>query len=243
MGLIWGVLGAIVIAVVARLISEDVKDWLSWIPRHLIRRAVSHLPEAERERLEEEWSSHVNDMPGVFAKIYVAYGYLAAARSISKFVMSGSSPNFAETFQKATLRTFGSLGAAALLVFFMPLMVFVALCIKVESRGPVFSRIAVKIDDGSALQLILFRSMYVDRAHSTVFGDVTRVGAFIRKAHLDVIPLLFNVLTGDVPLAQHPFVYFIRLDFYDLLEKLSNKMTRNLRLLRRLWVALRKRFD
>jgi len=79
-GLIWGVLisllgmaGAIVIAIVAPLISEDVKDWLSWIPGNLIRRAVSHLPEAERERLEEEWSSHVNDMPGALAKIYVAW--------------------------------------------------------------------------------------------------------------------------------------------------------------------------
>jgi hypothetical protein len=241
-GLIWGVLGAIVIAVVARIISEDVKDWLSWIPRHLIRRAVSHLPEAERERLEEEWSSHVNDMPGVFAKIYVAYGYLSAAKSISKFVMSGSSPNFAETFQKATLRTLDSLGAAALLVFFMPLMVFVALCIKVESRGPVFSRIAI-IDDGSALQLTLFRSMYVDRVQPTDFDDVTRVGAVIRTLSLDWLPILLNVLSGDVSLARHPLVYLIRIEFYDLFGKLFNKMNRNLRLLRRLWFALRKRFD
>jgi hypothetical protein len=167
-GLIWGaliallgVLGAIVIAVVARLISEDVKDWLSWIPGNLIRRAVSHLPEAERKRLEEEWSSHVNDMPGIFAKIYVAYGYLSAARSISKFLISGRSPNFVDTLQEATRRTLDFLGATALLVFYMPLIIFVALCIKAESRGPVFCRMAEIDDDGSALHLIRFRTAYI----------------------------------------------------------------------------------
>ena len=188
MGLIWGVLisllgmaGAIVIAIVAPLISEDVKDWLSWIPGNLIRRAVSHLPEAERERLEEEWSSHVNDMPGALAKIYVAYGYLSAARSISKFVTSGRNPSFAETLQEATLRTFDFLGAAAMLVFFMPLIVIVALCIKAESLGPVFCRVVYIDDDGSALPLVQFRTAYIDRIPSTDFDNVTRVGAVLRS--------------------------------------------------------------
>src|SRR5437879_1569200 len=89
MGLIWaamisvcGVVGAIAIAVASRLLSDDAKEWLPWITRHLIERAVARLPESEREKRWEEWNSDVNEWPGNLAKVYRALGYLFAARAI-----------------------------------------------------------------------------------------------------------------------------------------------------------------
>ena len=51
-----GVIGAILIPVTARVLGDDVKEWLPWITKRLVDRAVSRLPEEERGRFEEEWS-------------------------------------------------------------------------------------------------------------------------------------------------------------------------------------------
>ena len=70
-GLIWGVVlsilglvAPILIPATARLVADDAKEWLSWITSRLIERAVSRLPESERERYEQEWWGHVNEWPG-----------------------------------------------------------------------------------------------------------------------------------------------------------------------------------
>jgi hypothetical protein len=89
MGLIWGaiifvfgLIGAIASTIVARLLSDDAKEWLPWITRRLIERAVDRLPESQREKRREEWNSDVNEWPGNMAKVYRAWGFLSAARKI-----------------------------------------------------------------------------------------------------------------------------------------------------------------
>src|SRR6516164_11799662 len=103
MGLIWatiisvfGILGAIIIAVAGRVLSDDFKEWLPWITRHLIERAVSRLPENEREKRREEWESDVNEWPGNLAKVYRAWGYLSAARAINHIAMPKEIPQLTE---------------------------------------------------------------------------------------------------------------------------------------------------
>jgi hypothetical protein len=100
MGLIWdtiisvfGLVVAIAIAVAGRLLSDDAKEWLPWITRHLIERAVARLPENEREKRREEWNSDVNEWPGNLAKVYRVWGYLSAARAIRHMVLSGETPH------------------------------------------------------------------------------------------------------------------------------------------------------
>jgi hypothetical protein len=97
MGLIWGTIitvfglvGAIAIAVVGRLLSEDAKEWLPWITRHLIERAVARLPENEREDRRVEWTSDVNKWPGNLAKVYRAY--LSAAKAIHHIAVTPEHP-------------------------------------------------------------------------------------------------------------------------------------------------------
>jgi exopolysaccharide biosynthesis polyprenyl glycosylphosphotransferase len=93
------------------------------------------------------------------------------------------------------------------LVFISPLMMLIALLIKLESKGPVFySQVRVGLD-GKPFDMIKFRSMRTDAEKET--GPVwataddprkTRLGSFLRKTSLDEFPQFINVLLGDMSL-------------------------------------------
>jgi lipopolysaccharide/colanic/teichoic acid biosynthesis glycosyltransferase len=91
----------------------------------------------------------------------------------------------------------------------LPLYPFIALAIRLESKGPIFfrqKRVGRVTDSGTTFfNMAKFRSMRADA--ETVSGPVwavdddpriTRVGRFLRKARLDELPQLFNVLAGQM---------------------------------------------
>ncbi len=93
------------------------------------------------------------------------------------------------------------------LTLLSPLLLLIALVIKLTSRGPVFYRQERCGLNGKPFQMLKFRSMRVDAEHHT--GAVwaqkddprrTRLGAFLRKTSLDELPQLINVLLGDMSL-------------------------------------------
>ena len=101
-------------------------------------------------------------------------------------------------------RAFDLAAAAAILLVAWPVMLLTAVAIRLESRGPVIYRQERVGMNGQPFRLMKFRSMNVleadDSPNWTRQNDprVTRVGAFIRKTHLDELPQLFNVLKGDM---------------------------------------------
>jgi|SRR5579862_648484 len=99
-------------------------------------------------------------------------------------------------------RLFDLLLALLLLLLFGPLMLAVALSVKLSSKGPVLFRQKRVGKDGHEFQLLKFRSMRQGCAGPKVTrtGDprITAVGQIIRKWKLDELPQLFNVVRGDM---------------------------------------------
>jgi len=102
-------------------------------------------------------------------------------------------------------RVFDRLFAFGALTALAPLMLVIAVMVKLSSPGPVFFRQKRKGIDGNQFEIYKFRSMKV---HAEVAGKVTQatrrdpritaVGAFLRRTSLDELPQFINVLRGEM---------------------------------------------
>jgi lipopolysaccharide/colanic/teichoic acid biosynthesis glycosyltransferase len=119
--------------------------------------------------------------------------------------------------------------SAFLFILFLPIIVIVAICIKLDSPGPIFADTPQRVGkNGKLFKMYKFRSM-IQNAHELLRTDpefvklfneyknssyklkndprITRVGRFIRKHSLDEIPQFLNVLWGDMSLVG-PRAYY-----------------------------------
>lgn len=103
-------------------------------------------------------------------------------------------------------RAFDMLAAGLGLLLLSPVLLVIAVAVKVDSPGPVLYRGVRVGKDGRSFNMLKFRTMVVDAERlggtSTAEGDprITRVGAFIRRYKLDEFPQLINVFRGDMSL-------------------------------------------
>lgn len=98
----------------------------------------------------------------------------------------------------------------------LPLIVLIALLIKLDSKGPVFYRGERVGQFGKRFKIFKFRTMFENPdqigASSTADDDprITKVGSFLRKYKLDELPQLINVLKGEMsfvgPRPQVPWI-------------------------------------
>lgn len=110
------------------------------------------------------------------------------------------------SWRMATKRLGDIVVAATGIVILAPVFAAIALSIRIEDGGPVLYR-QVRIGRaGEPFEIDKFRSMTLDPKGAglplTIAGDprVTRVGGFLRRAKLDELPQLFNVLWGEMSL-------------------------------------------
>lgn len=101
-------------------------------------------------------------------------------------------------------RALDQLVGSCALVIFSPLMLVIAVLVKLISRGPVFFKQERVSFDGSRFYIVKFRTMYVDAEKNgpgwTTPGDdrVTPLGRILRSTSLDELPQLLSVLRGDM---------------------------------------------
>jgi len=116
-----------------------------------------------------------------------------------------------------------------LIIFFSPIILVVAIAIRLDSKGPIFADTPERVGrNGKTFKMYKFRSM-VENAHellrqnpkfSRLYQDykhgsyklkddprITRIGRIIRKHSLDEVPQFFNILQGEMSLVG-PRAYY-----------------------------------
>lgn len=98
----------------------------------------------------------------------------------------------------------------------LPVLI-IALCIKIDSKGPVIFKQERLGKDGKCFTMYKFRSMRTDaEADGPKWAEkeddrCTKVGAFLRKTRLDELPQFWNILKGEMslvgPRPERPFFY------------------------------------
>ena len=97
-------------------------------------------------------------------------------------------------------RFFDVIFALLLLLPLLPVMLLVAIAIKLDSKGPVIFKQIRSGKNNKEFMLYKFRSMSCnnDVYDKSKEDQVTKVGRFIRKTSLDELPQLFNIIKGEM---------------------------------------------
>jgi len=126
-------------------------------------------------------------------------------------------------------RVFDIAAAAFGLLLLSPLFLFVAILIKLDSRGPIFFRQERIGRDFRPFFIYKFRTMVENAAQIgsviTYGGDprITRIGRFLRKTKIDELAQLINVVKGEMsmvgPRPEVPrYVEMFRQDYEEILK-------------------------
>lgn len=102
-------------------------------------------------------------------------------------------------------RVMDTIIALAMLLVLSPLLLALAIWVKLDSKGPIIFKQKRIGKDGTPYNMYKFRSMVQNAQNigTGVFsfaGDprITRAGAFLRKTSLDELPQLWNIVKGDM---------------------------------------------
>lgn len=179
------------------------------IEREGIRRVYLALPRELQGRLEGLYGELLNlpvdviwvpdlaHLP-LLNPSYSAIGPLPALYLNETLMSSQPAASLAKTVVERCL-------AALALVLLAPLLLLIAVAVKLSSPGPVLFRQQRHGWNGRIIEIWKFRTMYQhqdDQVRQASRHDprVTPVGRLLRRSSLDELPQLFNVLRGDMAL-------------------------------------------
>ena len=185
------------------------EELLELARRGMLDQLIVALPLVQQERLNkiiEELSAGAIDiciMPREFLVLRDRYrvNYIGSLPVLS--VWQQPVRDFDGILKEIQDRLLALLGIIAL----SPVLLFTALAIKLESKGPILFRQKRFGFNNLEIEVLKFRSMYTDRqdmtgGERTRQGDprVTAVGRIIRRTSIDELPQLWNVLRGEMSL-------------------------------------------
>jgi exopolysaccharide biosynthesis polyprenyl glycosylphosphotransferase len=204
------------------------EDLASVIEGHRVDRVIIAFSRSSHEQLLESIRA-CRDAGVTVDVVPRLFEFLDGVRALDQVggmpLLSIGAPMLTST-SMAAKRVLDVLGSALLIALFSPLMLAIAIAIKLESRGPAFFRQPRAGRAHTSFHLIKFRSMYVDaelrKAEMDKLNEstdgvmfkirrdprITRVGYFLRRSSLDELPQLFNVLRGEMSLVgPRPLIF------------------------------------
>lgn len=129
-------------------------------------------------------------------------------------------------------RIFDLLFSVVFIIFLLPILLLIAVLIKIDSRGPILYR-NVRIGlNGKTLKLYKFRTMRLDSSEIgteaiwKLHDDprITIIGRFLRVTGLDEIPFIFNIVNGDLSLVGPRPANPYEVEHYSATQKLRLKI-------------------
>ncbi len=156
----------------------------------------------------------------IVPRYFEVFGGGAEVHTLEGIPLVGLRPTRLSRSSRFLKRAFDFTAAALSLLVLAPLFATVALCIKLESKGPVFFRQVRRGANGSTFRIYKFRTMVAEAeekkaevVHLNMHRDrdprmtkipndprVTRVGRFLRRSSIDELPQLINVIKGEMSL-------------------------------------------
>jgi exopolysaccharide biosynthesis polyprenyl glycosylphosphotransferase len=116
-------------------------------------------------------------------------------------------PELMPEWEKKLKRLMDIIVSLLILLLSVPITILTSIAIKIDSKGPIFFKQERLGQNGKPFKVLKFRSMIVDAEKHTgpVWSQkndprVTRMGRFVRKARIDEIPQMYNVLKGEMSL-------------------------------------------
>jgi lipopolysaccharide/colanic/teichoic acid biosynthesis glycosyltransferase len=213
--------GSIIGSIVSRAIADELKAWNPTLVDKLTSIAIKRLPPDHRERFAEEWESDLDSIPGGISKVLYAFGLIQAAGRIS---VQFKSRAFSSRNTLAR-RCLDLLAGAFCFIASLPVMVLIAVAIKVTSPGPIISSEECIGKNGTRFMIRRFRTSYInsreilaefvhnnpeilkqwmEEGRITNDPRVTRVGRFLLRTTIAEIPQFWNVLRGEMSLIGLP---------------------------------------
>jgi exopolysaccharide biosynthesis polyprenyl glycosylphosphotransferase len=149
-------------------------------------------------------------------QVFDALGPSVEIDDVEGVTLLGINPPVLGRSSRAIKRALDVVGAAVLIVVLLPVLLAIAVAIKLDSRGPIFFRQSRVGKAGKRFDVLKFRTMYMDAEarRDELLADsidpnwlhlendprITRVGRRLRHLSLDELPQLWNVLRGEMSL-------------------------------------------
>lgn len=145
-------------------------------------------------------------MTDVIARPAAPNGAADVAEGGRARVVDARQANDSQPAKSLAKRFIDIVGAMIAILLFLPLLLCIALAIRIESGGPVIFQQRRTGYQGRTFRIYKFRTMTVTEdcvnVRQATRNDtrVTAIGALLRKLSLDELPQLFNILKGDMSL-------------------------------------------
>ena len=130
-------------------------------------------------------------------------------------------------------RVFDIVSSAIAIAAFSPILLVLAIAVRLDSPGPILFRQKRLTKDGREFTMYKFRSMVVNAEHmgTGIFNyendpRVTKVGRFLRNSSTDELPQLFNILKGDMAvIGPRPCITYELGDFATLNRRYKKRFS------------------
>lgn len=177
-----------VLCVASGLAWAEVREWLPWMAKRIVVKAVAVLPVEERDRMLEELSAELGVVPGKVSPLIFAcsvwWGFWRGALTAK----------FESVATQSVLRVSDIVLSSVLALLAAPMFFVTYLATSASCRTIGLRRTRYVGRNDVPFEYLQFH------VHHSTTGEQTKCGALIYRLALDSLPALINVMVGEMSL-------------------------------------------